>query len=184
MISSLLLLLATPYLISEVIDVGLSSGQISILLFLGGLLILASVFRGAASYMQTYIAESLAQRITYRLRRQLQERVQSLSFAYHDKSQTGNLMSPWDHRHRSNSLLHQYGQPALGLQHPLAICRVRLAAGGELASRAGRLFRIALGRISHRPCRESPASYLALDPARHGGTRHNPSRKISPALGS
>ncbi len=93
MISSLLLLLATPYLISEVIDVGLSSGQISILLFLGGLLILASVFRGAASYMQTYIAESLAQRITYRLRRQLQERVQSLSFAYHDKSQTGNLMS-------------------------------------------------------------------------------------------
>ena len=93
MISSLLLLLATPYLVSEVIDVGLSSGQISILLFLGGLLILASVFRGAASYMQTYIAESLAQRITYRLRRQLQERVQSLSFAYHDKSQTGNLMS-------------------------------------------------------------------------------------------
>ena len=93
MISSLLLLLATPYLISEVIDVGLSSGQISILLFLGGLLILASVFRGAASYMQTYIAESLAQRITYRLRRQLQERVQGLSFAYHDKSQTGNLMS-------------------------------------------------------------------------------------------
>ncbi len=93
MISSLLLLLVTPYLISEVIDVGLSSGQISVLLLLGGLLILASIFRGAASYMQTYIAESLAQRVTYKLRRELQERVQSLSFAYHDKSQTGNLMS-------------------------------------------------------------------------------------------
>ena len=46
-----------------------------------------------AAYGQSYLGAYLAQHLAYRLRNLLYEQIQRLSFAYHDRMQTGELMS-------------------------------------------------------------------------------------------
>lgn len=52
-----------------------------------------SVIRGAMSYFQTYIGETLSQYVSYDLRNSFYDHIQHQSFAFHDKHHTGNLMS-------------------------------------------------------------------------------------------
>ena len=61
---------------------------ISIAIILG-----LSVIRGALSYGQNYLGESLSQFVSYDLRNDFYDSVQHQSFAFHDKHHTGNLMS-------------------------------------------------------------------------------------------
>ncbi len=49
--------------------------------------------RGLSAFAQTYISESLGQRVAYDLRNNIYDTVQRLSYAYHDKVQTGQIMS-------------------------------------------------------------------------------------------
>ena len=58
-----------------------------------GIILGLSVIRGALSYGQNYLAESLSQFVSYDLRNDFYDRVQHQSFAFHDKHHTGNLMS-------------------------------------------------------------------------------------------
>src|SRR5438093_13073961 len=53
----------------------------------------ASVMRGVADLALTYITDSLAQKVSYDLRNLLYDKLQHLSFAFHDGEHTGNLMS-------------------------------------------------------------------------------------------
>lgn len=58
------------------------------------LIILAvSALRGAFSYGQNYLSEAVSQKSAYDLRNDFFRKLQSLSFGFHDKQQTGNLMS-------------------------------------------------------------------------------------------
>ena len=58
------------------------------------LLILAiSAVRGVLSFSQNYLGETLAQHVAYDLRNAFYDHVQRLSFAFHDRHHTGNLMS-------------------------------------------------------------------------------------------
>ncbi len=93
MAGSLAAAMAAPWLLGVVIDQGLASGSVGVLALLAGALLLASILRGAFGYLQNYEAESISQRVAYAIRRELYDRVQRLSFAYHDKAETGNLMS-------------------------------------------------------------------------------------------
>ena len=52
-----------------------------------------SVLRGVLSFAQTYFGESLAQRVSYRMRNSFYDHVQHMSFGFHDRQHTGNLMS-------------------------------------------------------------------------------------------
>jgi ATP-binding cassette subfamily B protein len=52
-----------------------------------------SVVRGFLSFAQTFASESLSQRVAYRVRNQFYDHVQRMSFGFHDKQHTGNLMS-------------------------------------------------------------------------------------------
>ena len=52
-----------------------------------------SVIRGLLSFGQTYLGESIAQSVVYRLRNAFYDHVQHLSFGFHDRQHTGNLMS-------------------------------------------------------------------------------------------
>jgi ATP-binding cassette subfamily B protein len=56
------------------------------------LIIGAAVARGIFQYFQTYSAEWLAQRCAYDIRNDIYNHLQRLSFAYHDKAQTGQIM--------------------------------------------------------------------------------------------
>lgn len=57
------------------------------------LLVVVSALRGTASFMQQFLGESLAQRVAAQLRVQFFDKLQRLSFSFHDNAHTGNLMS-------------------------------------------------------------------------------------------
>jgi ABC-type multidrug transport system fused ATPase/permease subunit len=63
-------------------------------LFLMALALLgASLMRGVADFARTYTTDSLSQKVAYDLRNLLYDKLQHLSFAFHDTEHTGNLMS-------------------------------------------------------------------------------------------
>ena len=52
-----------------------------------------SLARGFSDFVRTYCTESLSQKVSYDFRNGIYDKLQHLSFAYHDKEHTGNLMS-------------------------------------------------------------------------------------------
>ena len=64
-----------------------------ILLALASALLAASVIRGLFDFGRTYTTDSLSQKVCYDLRNLIYDKLQHISFAYHDKEHTGNLMS-------------------------------------------------------------------------------------------
>lgn len=58
-----------------------------------GLVIVVAAFRGVFAYAQQYVGEKLSQSVAYSIRNAMYERLQRLSFAYHDQAQIGQIMS-------------------------------------------------------------------------------------------
>lgn len=90
--------LILPYLFGEAIDqIGdmLRDGTVSdrTILVTGVMILAVGAARGLLAYGQTYLGESLGQRTVYHLRNSFYDRVQNLSFGFHDRFHTGNLMS-------------------------------------------------------------------------------------------
>ncbi len=97
-IGALIAYVVLPRLFGEAVDqitVAFISGDsdqgpiIDIVLIIFGL----SVVRGLLSYTQTYYGEALAQSVVYDIRKEFYDHTQRLSFAFHDRHHTGNLMS-------------------------------------------------------------------------------------------
>jgi ATP-binding cassette subfamily B protein len=93
MIASTLAALAVPRMLGQAIDTALASGLQSRLLLLAVVIVLFSLLRGFFSYGQRYLSESLSQMSAYDLREDFFKKLQSMSFGFFDKEQTGNLMS-------------------------------------------------------------------------------------------
>ena len=75
---------------SRVLSLDVESGT----LFLMALALLgASLMRGFADFARAYTTDSLSQKVAYDLRNLLYDKLQHLSFAFHDTEHTGNLMS-------------------------------------------------------------------------------------------
>ena len=53
----------------------------------------ASLCRGVCDFARTYTTDSLSQKVSYVLRNRFYDKLQHMSFAYHDKEHTGDLMS-------------------------------------------------------------------------------------------
>jgi ABC-type multidrug transport system fused ATPase/permease subunit len=95
----------SPLLIRMAIDIGLdpktgSGGVVTgldgkpLALILGGIAIVAfAIGRGFAQFGQTYLGENIGQRVAYDIRNKIYENLQRLSYAYHDRAQTGQIMS-------------------------------------------------------------------------------------------
>ncbi len=56
------------------------------------LIVVFAVLRGVFAFLQAYWAEKNSQAVAYDLRNDLYSKIQTLSFSYHDKNQTGQLM--------------------------------------------------------------------------------------------
>ena len=82
-----------PYFLGTAIDEALANGSSGRLLLLAGGIMLVSVLRGLFSYGQTYLAETVSQKAAFDIRQDIFRKLQSLSFGFHDRQQTGNLMS-------------------------------------------------------------------------------------------
>ncbi|HML98689.1 MAG TPA: ABC transporter ATP-binding protein [Tepidiformaceae bacterium] len=97
--------MVSPLLVRYAIDFGLDpqrdeSGRLiglggdETLLVAGALAIVAfAIGRGLASFGQQYLGESIGQNVAYDIRNQIYDNLQRLSYAYHDKVQTGQIMS-------------------------------------------------------------------------------------------
>ena len=79
--------------VDRVLDPQNESRGLQGLLALAVTLLLLGLARGFFSWGQTFTAESLSQKIAYRIRNDYYDRLQRLSFAFHDKQATGSLMS-------------------------------------------------------------------------------------------
>ena len=55
-------------------------------------ILIFSILRGVFGFLQAYWAEKNSQAVAYDLRNDLYSKIQTLSFSYHDKNQTGQLM--------------------------------------------------------------------------------------------
>jgi ATP-binding cassette, subfamily B, bacterial len=87
------LALVIPRLTGQAIDQALSSSQRSSLLLTTLAIAGAGLLRSILSYGQSYLSEYLSQKVAYDLRNQFYDHLQRLSYAFHDRSQTGQLMS-------------------------------------------------------------------------------------------
>ncbi len=82
-----------PRFTGQAIDLALGSGQHSALVFLALAILVAGILRSLFSYGQGYLAEFLSNKVAYDLRNTIYNRLQTLSYAFHDRAQTGQLMS-------------------------------------------------------------------------------------------
>lgn len=72
-----------------------SLGDVALTSLLGTAAVLLgiSLLRGLFQFGRTYTSDSLSQKVAYDLRNAFYDKLQRLSFAYHDTEHTGNLMS-------------------------------------------------------------------------------------------
>ncbi len=96
-------LLVIPQLIRWAINFGLGArleggefiteGSTRTLIIASLAVVGAALLRGAFAFFQTYQGEWISQRVAYDVRNRIYDRLQRLSYAYHDQQQTGQLMS-------------------------------------------------------------------------------------------
>ena len=85
--------LLTPQLLRLLIDEGITPlNQARVWQVAAGLVGVA-VVRGLFNFLQGYWSEVASQGVAYDLRNEIFEKLQNLSFTYHDRSQTGKLMT-------------------------------------------------------------------------------------------
>jgi ATP-binding cassette subfamily B protein len=85
--------LVIPRLTQTIIDSGIAARRVNVVIWASvgtvGMAIAGSLF----SFLQGMLAARTAQGIAYDLRNQLYAKIQSLSFSYHDRAQTGQLLT-------------------------------------------------------------------------------------------
>ncbi len=85
--------LAVPYIIKQVIDRGLTQGDLRLLGTLAGLLLVIGVLNALLTFFQRYLTEWIAAHIGYDLRNRMYDHIQRLPFRFHDHAQSGQLIS-------------------------------------------------------------------------------------------
>jgi ATP-binding cassette subfamily B protein len=69
-----------------------AAGAEGMLISAGAAIVLFALLRGLFSFLQAYTAERNSQSVAFDLRNDLYAKIQRLSFSYHDRNQTGQLM--------------------------------------------------------------------------------------------
>ena len=87
------ILLVTPQFIRWIVDRGIRQNDLELLtMSVLGLMVLTAV-RGVLTFASSRFAELASQGVSYGLRRELHEKLTELSFAYHDRTESGQLLS-------------------------------------------------------------------------------------------
>ena len=85
--------LLTPQLLRLLIDDGIERLNLDIVYWVAAALVGVAVIRGVFNFLQGYLSEITSQGVAYDLRNSIFEKLQTLSFSYHDHAQTGKLMT-------------------------------------------------------------------------------------------
>jgi ATP-binding cassette subfamily B multidrug efflux pump len=92
-IVAIALSLAVPQIIQHAIDVGLTQGTASTLFWAAGVILSLAFVRAAVGFVRIYFGEWMTHRVAFDLRNHFYSSLQNLPFAFHDRAQTGDLMS-------------------------------------------------------------------------------------------
>ncbi|GIK09669.1 MAG: ABC transporter ATP-binding protein [Anaerolineaceae bacterium] len=87
------LALVVPYILKGVVDEGLLKGETRYLVNAALLLLGLGLTTAVLNFFQRYLSEWVAAHIGYDLRNAMYDRIQYLSFSYHDHAQTGQLIT-------------------------------------------------------------------------------------------
>ncbi|MBN1401064.1 MAG: ABC transporter ATP-binding protein [Anaerolineae bacterium] len=85
--------LVSPQLIRRIVDVGIDQNRPDVLGISVLLLLAATIVRGLFRFGESYTSERVSQSIAYDMRNQVYDKLQGLSFSYHDRTQAGQLLS-------------------------------------------------------------------------------------------
>jgi len=85
--------LAVPALSQRIIDDGIATGAFDVVIRLGLIIVGVALFQALFSFLQGYLTAKVSQGVAYDLRNLLYEKIQRLSFSYHDQAQTGQLLT-------------------------------------------------------------------------------------------
>ncbi len=86
-------MLAVPILFQILIDDGIHARDYDVILRVALALVGVSLVRGLFDFAHGYLGERASQGVAYDLRNALFQKIQRLSFSYHDRAQTGQLMT-------------------------------------------------------------------------------------------
>jgi ATP-binding cassette subfamily B protein len=111
--------LVTPSLIRRAIDDGLAQSNADALAQVALLIVGVGLLRAVLGFARRYTAEWLINRTGYDFRNLMYDKIQRLSFSYHDSAQTGNLMSRCTED--ISALSRFVGQGAVEFVHILAL---------------------------------------------------------------
>ncbi len=85
--------LVAPRLIGDAVDAVLTGKGLNYLVVSGSIIVVASTLRGIFAFGERYGGEYVGQQVAYDLRNAYYDKLQRMSFAFHDQQQTGQLMS-------------------------------------------------------------------------------------------
>ena len=85
--------LTAPQLIAYAIDSGVGARRFDVILLSVGGLVAVALLRGLFTFSQGYLAERASQGVAYDLRNALFAKLERLGFSYHDKAETGQLVT-------------------------------------------------------------------------------------------
>jgi ATP-binding cassette subfamily B multidrug efflux pump len=85
--------LVIPRLTQLVIDQGITPQQMTVIVSGAAGIVVAAALAAVFTYVQGFLAAKASQGVAYDLRNALYARIQSLSFSYHDRAQTGQLLT-------------------------------------------------------------------------------------------
>ena len=88
-----ILAVSVPYILRDVIDIGIANKDSAYMLSAGVLVIGLGVLRGMTAFFGRFFGERLAHCISYDIRNEIYDKVQRQSFTYHDNAQVGTIIT-------------------------------------------------------------------------------------------
>jgi ATP-binding cassette subfamily B multidrug efflux pump len=85
--------LVAPWILREIFDEGIAKRDMGVVIGLTLALAGIQALKSAGMFVQSYSQELVGQNVVFKLRNELYEQLQRLSFSYYDRAQTGQLMS-------------------------------------------------------------------------------------------
>lgn len=82
-----------PYIIRQVIDVGLANVDLRFILFAALAILGLGILNAILTYAHRYLTEWVSHNVSFDLRNQLYDHIQHLPFSFHDRTQSGQLIS-------------------------------------------------------------------------------------------
>ena len=85
--------LAVPLIIQYIVDSGIRMGDLNAIGRGSAALMLVTLIKGVMTFLNGRWTEVASQNVAYDLRNAIHDKLQSLSFSYHDRSETGQLLT-------------------------------------------------------------------------------------------